>query len=125
LKNQIFPVGWGLTEVLFQQIFACGKKLLTTLYFWGGYTMSAGMKMPDQSLENLEFSDYLDDNVLERIRQDLDGQFTVEKIREVSFEVAQEFQGAVVTAFLPIFIYRRTREKLMRMLDQRGGSIVK
>lgn len=87
--------------------------------------MSAGMKMPDQSLENLEFSDYLDDNVLERIRQDLDGQFTVEKIREVSFEVAQEFQDAVVTAFLPIFIYRRTREKLMRMLDQRGGSIVK
>jgi hypothetical protein len=52
------------------------------------------------------------ESVVEGIWRDLDGQVTHEQIRQAASEVASEFQDATITAFVPIFIRRLTREKL-------------
>jgi hypothetical protein len=55
---------------------------------------------------------YADDSLIEQIWHDLDGQVARERIRQVAAEIAAEFHTATVTAFVPIFIRRRAREKL-------------
>jgi hypothetical protein len=80
--------------------------------------MTAPTSDGNSNLDNREIPNLLDDNLLEEIRRDLDERFTIAEIRKIALEVSAEFKDAIVTAFLPIFIYRRTREKLQRMLDQ-------
>jgi hypothetical protein len=52
------------------------------------------------------------ESVVEDIWRDLDGQVTHEQIRQAANEIATQFHDATVTTFVPIFIRRRTREKL-------------
>jgi hypothetical protein len=61
-----------------------------------------GVKHLDEVLESL----------IEDIWRDLGGEVTHEQIRQAAREVAAQFQDATVTTFVPIFIRRRTREKL-------------
>lgn len=72
----------------------------------------------DSEARDLPTAYLLSDDLLKEIWVDLDKRYSLEKIREVAAETTFEFQDAVVTAFLPIFIYRKTREKLLAMLDQ-------
>lgn len=66
--------------------------------------------------------DYIDDELIEDIWHDLGRQFTQEQIRQIVVEVAAEFQDAAVTSFIPIFIRRRTRERLKIGLDERNNA---
>ena len=61
---------------------------------------------------------YMDDSLIEQIWHDLDGQVAREQIRQVAAEVAAEFHTATVTAFVPIFIRRRAREKLEIQINE-------
>lgn len=72
----------------------------------------------NSGLANRDILNLLDDQILEEIKQDMDGMFTTGEIRTIAQEICAEFEGAIITSFLPIFIYRRTREKLTRILDQ-------
>jgi len=65
--------------------------------------------------------DYLDDSLIEQIWQDLGGQVSRERIRQIAAEAAAEFRTATVTAFVPIFVRRRTREKLEMLIDEKGN----
>ena len=59
-----------------------------------------------------------DDSLIEQIWHDLDGQVTREQIRQVVIEIADEFRSATVTAFVPILIRRRAREKLETRINE-------
>ena len=59
-----------------------------------------------------------DDWLIEQIWHDLDGQVTREQIRQVVIEIADEFRSATVTAFVPILIRRRAREKLETRINE-------
>lgn len=72
----------------------------------------------DSEVRELQTASLLSDDLLKEIWIDLDKRYSIDKIREVAAETTSDFQDAVVTAFLPIFIYRKTREKLLVMLDQ-------
>ncbi len=54
------------------------------------------------------------DDVIEQIGRDLGGQISPARIREVAAEVAARFKDARITAYLPIFIRRRTCERLKK-----------
>lgn len=54
----------------------------------------------------------VNDTLIEKIWCDLDKQITRKQIRQVALEVAADFRSATITTFIPIFIYRRTVEKL-------------
>lgn len=56
-------------------------------------------------------ADYLDE-LIEQIWRDLARQVPRERVSQVAAEVATEFRQATVTAFVPLFIHRLTREKL-------------
>lgn len=84
--------------------------------------METGMDTTIDGSQGQGYNDYLEDYLIEEIWQELNQQFSMDRIREVALETAAEFQDAVVTAFLPIFIYRRTREKLMKILDHPDGE---
>ena len=64
----------------------------------------------------------IDDSLIEQIWHDLDGQVAREQIRQVVAEIAAEFRTATVTAFVPIFIRRRAREKLGTRVDESHHS---
>jgi hypothetical protein len=64
---------------------------------------------------------YVDDSLIEQIWQDLGGRVTREHIREIAAEAAAEFRTATVTSFVPIFVRRRTRERL-QMLTEEGDN---
>jgi hypothetical protein len=64
---------------------------------------------------------YVDDLLIEQIWQDLGGQVTRERIRQTAAEAAAEFRTATVTAFIPIFVRRRTRAKLAALMDGEGN----
>jgi hypothetical protein len=57
-------------------------------------------------------SEYLDDSLIEQIWQDLGGQVPRERIRQIAAEAAAEFRTATVTAFVPVFVRRRTLKRL-------------
>jgi hypothetical protein len=63
--------------------------------------------------------DYLDDSLIEQIWQDLGGQVSRERIRQIAAETAAEFRTATVTAFVPVFVRRRTLKRL-QMLTEEG-----
>lgn len=71
--------------------------------------MSPGSTVVKSDKGNI--SDYLD-NLIEQIWRDLGGQVPRQQIRQVAAEVTAEFHDATVTAFVPIFVRRRTRERL-------------
>jgi hypothetical protein len=54
----------------------------------------------------------------------MDGQVTREQIRQVVTEIAAEFRSATVTAFVPILIRRRAREKLETRVNESRDSAV-
>ena len=68
--------------------------------------------------------DYLDDPFIDRIWQDLSGQVTYELIRQVVAEETTRFWNAKVPTFIPIFVRQNTREKLVTLVNERGGSSV-
>jgi hypothetical protein len=57
-------------------------------------------------------TELVDDALVEAIWRELEGYAERERIREVATEVAAEFQTASITQFVPIFIRRRTVERL-------------
>ena len=59
-----------------------------------------------------DISNYVEDQLIEKIWCDLGKQLTHEQIRQVALEVAAEFRDATVTTFVPIFIHRLTLERL-------------
>lgn len=61
--------------------------------------------------------DYLDEPLIEQIWRDLEGQVSREQVRQVATGVAARFHTATVTAFIPIFIHRQTREKLKKLIS--------
>jgi hypothetical protein len=61
--------------------------------------------------------DYLDDSLIEQIWQDLGGQVSRERIRQIAAEAAAEFRTATVTAFVPVFVRRRTLNKLHMLIE--------
>jgi hypothetical protein len=65
-------------------------------------------------------ADYLDESFIEQIWHDLDGQVPRERIHQIAAEAAAEFRTATVTAFVPVFVRRRTREKLEVLINERG-----
>jgi hypothetical protein len=62
-------------------------------------------------------AEYVDDAMVEAIWRELDGYAEREKIREVAAEVAAEFQRASIRQFVPIFVRRRTVERLRSGVD--------
>ena len=72
-------------------------------------------------LELLEAQiDRVDESLIEAIWQDLDGLVTRGEIQRVAKEVAETFQGATITTFIPLFIRRRTRETLKSVILQKN-----
>ena len=62
-------------------------------------------------------TDCVDDDMVEAIWRELEGYAEREEIREVATEVATEFRKASVTQFVPIFVRRRTLERLRSGVD--------
>lgn len=60
--------------------------------------------------ENL--TDFVDETLIDDIWRDLDGRIDRDQIREVATKVAREFVDSTVTSFIPLFIRRRTYERL-------------
>ena len=54
---------------------------------------------------------------MEAIWRELEGNAEREKIWEVAVEVAAEFRRASITQFVPIFVRRRTVERLRSSVD--------
>lgn len=57
-------------------------------------------------------TDFVDESLIDDIWRDLDGRIDRDQIREVATKVAREFVDATVTSFVPLFIRRRTYERL-------------
>jgi hypothetical protein len=64
---------------------------------------------------------YVDDSLVEQIWQDLGGQVPRERIHQIADEAAAEFRTATVTAFVPVFVRRRTLKKLQMLIEARGS----
>lgn len=60
---------------------------------------------------------FVDDTIIEAIWSDLEGRVDREQVREVALEVAQDFADATVTSFVPLFIRRRTYERLKLLVE--------
>ena len=58
-------------------------------------------------------------DLVERVRRATGQSYSIERITQVAREVAQQFQDARVTAFLPVLIERKTSERLKA---ERTGS---
>ena len=59
-------------------------------------------------------TDYVDDTLVEVLWKDLDGQVSRQQITGAVTQIAARFEGATVTAFVPIFIRRQALEYLKR-----------
>ena len=59
-----------------------------------------------------DLTDFVDETLIDDIWRDLDGRIDRDQIREVATKVAREFVDATVTSFIPLFIRRRTYERL-------------
>jgi hypothetical protein len=64
---------------------------------------------------------YVDDSLVEQIWQDLGGQVPREQIHQIAAEAAAEFRTATVTAFVPVFVRRRTLKKLQMLIEEKGN----
>jgi hypothetical protein len=67
-------------------------------------------------IETAKVASYLNEALIEKIWQELNGQVPRQRIRQVAAEVAAKFEQATVTTFVPIFIHRYTCERLKREL---------
>lgn len=68
-------------------------------------------------IDDVHLADFVDDAIVDAIWSDLDGRIDRERVRETALLIAQDFADATVTAFVPLFIRRRTYERL-RLLDE-------
>ncbi len=64
-------------------------------------------------------NDYINDHLIEEIWRDLGGQVSQAHIVQVAREVETEYFDATVTMFVPIFIHRETRERLLQEIQER------
>lgn len=74
----------------------------------------------DNVTDRNDVSALVDEQLVEEIWRDLEGQVSREKIIHVAVEVAAKFQEAAVTTFVPIFIRRQTSERLKAGLKRRA-----
>lgn len=79
--------------------------------------MLSRSNFPVEDVHSSESIDQLIEPLVEAIWQDLNGQVTYERIQQVVREVADAFQDAAVTAFVPVFVHRQTRDKLKAELS--------
>jgi hypothetical protein len=70
-----------------------------------------------EEIENQLIFEIVNDVLVEELWRDLEGLITHEKIRQVAMEIAAQYQDAAVTTFLPIFVHRRTRERLRSTIN--------
>lgn len=83
--------------------------------------MSAEINNPSSEESKNRFSsDTIDDGLIDDLWRDLNGAIAIEKIRQVAKQIAEEYEDAPVTTFLPIFIHRRTRELLKSVIAEEG-----
>lgn len=68
-------------------------------------------------INEADLASYVDETVIETIWSDLEGRVDREQVRQVALEVAQDFADATVTSFVPLFIRRRTYERLKRLVE--------
>jgi hypothetical protein len=54
------------------------------------------------------------DDLMEQIWRDLGGQVSHARIRQVATEMVAMFRDATVTAYIPLLLRRRIRERLQR-----------
>jgi hypothetical protein len=71
-----------------------------------------------EEVENQLIFEIVNDLLVEELWRDLEGLVTHEKIRQVATEIAAEYRDVAVTTFLPIFVHRRTRERLRSTLNR-------
>jgi hypothetical protein len=57
-------------------------------------------------------TDYVDDSLVEKLWQDLEGRVPRQQIVQAATEIAAGFESAGVTTFVPIFVHRRALERL-------------
>lgn len=68
-------------------------------------------------INEADLASYVDETVIEAIWSDLEGRVDREQVRQVALEVAQDFADATVTSFVPLFIRRRTYERLKLLVE--------
>ncbi len=68
-------------------------------------------------INEADLASYVDETVIETIWSDLEGRVDREQVRQVALEVAQDFADATVTSFVPLFIRRRTYERLKLLVE--------
>lgn len=61
--------------------------------------------------------DFIDEAIVEAIWSDLDGRIDREQVLETALAVARDFTDASVTTFIPLFIRRRTYERLKLLVE--------
>lgn len=68
-------------------------------------------------INDANLASFVDDTIVEAIWSDLEGRVDREQVREVALDVAQDFADATVTSFVPLFIRRRTYERLKLLVE--------
>lgn len=68
-------------------------------------------------IDESDLAGLVDDTIIEAIWSDLEGRVDREQVRRVALDVAQEFANATVTSFVPLFIRRRTYERLKLLVE--------
>ena len=62
------------------------------------------------------------EKLIDEISEKFGGVFSNERITEVVFEIAADYQDATVSSFVPIFIQRFAHEKLSREIKTKDAS---
>jgi hypothetical protein len=65
-------------------------------------------------------TDYAEDWLVEKLWLDLDRQVSRQQVATTVAEIAEQFQDATVTTFVPIFIRRKALERLKETLARTG-----
>ncbi|MFW6069396.1 MAG: three-helix bundle dimerization domain-containing protein [Chloroflexota bacterium] len=68
-------------------------------------------------INEADLAGLVDETVIEAIWSDLEGRVDREQVRQVALDVAQDFADATVTSFVPLFIRRRTYERLKLLVE--------
>ena len=63
--------------------------------------------------------DQVDQTFVEDLWQNLEGKISRDQIRKIAIEIAEDFQDATITAFIPILLRRRVRDRLNRIISQK------
>jgi hypothetical protein len=62
--------------------------------------------------------DQVDQTFVEDLWQNLEGKISQDQIRKIAIEIAEDFQDATITAYIPILLRRRVRDRLNRIISQ-------